>query len=81
MTTLLLTGATGFLGSWIVAALGRGGVAERLRIGTLRVLARSPERAAGVRFDAGRLEVRRGDLEATVAQCVEWYRAARPQAR
>ncbi len=62
MGTLLLTGGTGFLGSWILSALGRDGVAQRLGIDALRLLVRDPRKAAGLRFDAARLDIRQGDL-------------------
>jgi len=62
MATLLLTGGTGFLGSWILAALGHDGVADRLGIDSVRVLVRNPEKTAGLHLDAVRLDFRQGDL-------------------
>jgi nucleoside-diphosphate-sugar epimerase len=62
MATLLLTGATGFLGSWILEELDRGGWTRSLGIDTVRVLARSAERASALTLRSARIEVRQGDL-------------------
>jgi 2-alkyl-3-oxoalkanoate reductase len=64
MGTLLLTGGTGFLGSWILAALGAGDAARRLGIDTVRILVRNPAKAAGVGLQAHgvRVELCAGDL-------------------
>jgi nucleoside-diphosphate-sugar epimerase len=64
MGTLLLTGGTGFLGSWILAALGARGTARRLGIDTVRMLVRNPAKAAGLglHVEGVRVELRAGDL-------------------
>jgi nucleoside-diphosphate-sugar epimerase len=62
MATLLLTGATGFLGSWILEAMRREDTCRKQGFGTLRVLVRRPEKLSGADLPGTRLEVRQGDL-------------------
>ena len=62
METLLLTGATGFLGSWILDTMGRERTASRLGYGTVRLLARDPGKAGGIALPDARIELAKGDL-------------------
>jgi 2-alkyl-3-oxoalkanoate reductase len=62
MATMLITGGTGFLGSWILEEMRKADTARRLGYDVLRVLARSPERAAGISLPGVRVEVHKGDL-------------------
>ncbi len=62
MATLLVTGATGFLGSWILEVMRREDTARRLDFDTIRLLVRDPERAAGIHVPGARVEIRQGDL-------------------
>ncbi len=62
MATLLLTGATGFLGSWILEEMRKGDTVRRLGYDTIRLAVRNPERAAGIVVPGARVEIRRGDL-------------------
>jgi dihydroflavonol-4-reductase len=62
MATLLLTGATGFLGSWILEEMRREDTCRKQDFDTLRVLVRRPEKLSGADLPGTRLEVRQGDL-------------------
>jgi nucleoside-diphosphate-sugar epimerase len=62
MAVLLLTGATGFLGSWILEQMRQEETCGKLGFDTLRLLVRRPERMAGTALPGTRLEVRQGDL-------------------
>lgn len=62
MAVLLLTGATGFLGSWILDQMRQDDTCRKLGFDTLRLLVRRPERMAGTALPGTRLEVRQGDL-------------------
>lgn len=62
MATLLVTGGTGFLGSWILDLMARERYASRLGFDTVSLYARDPGKAAGMSLPDTRLEVIRGDL-------------------
>lgn len=63
MSKLLITGGTGFLGSWILDLMARERAAARLGFDTVRVMARDPGRAASLAMPDAQLEVVQGDLE------------------
>jgi nucleoside-diphosphate-sugar epimerase len=62
MPILLLTGATGFLGSWILDLMRQEQTCHRLGFDTLRLLVRRPEKTKEIQLPGAKLEVRRGDL-------------------
>ena len=62
MSTLLLTGATGFLGSWILEILEKENLAGNLGYDTVRLLARDPEKVQKKKNTHLKLEVVKGDL-------------------
>ena len=62
MNTLLVTGGTGFLGSWIIDLTGRERFASKHGYDTVRVLARDPTKARALSLADARLEIVRGDL-------------------
>ena len=62
MATLLLTGATGFLGSWILDEMKKADTARDLGFDTVRLLARNPAHAAGLQVPGARVEAVHGDL-------------------
>jgi nucleoside-diphosphate-sugar epimerase len=62
MAMLLLTGATGFLGSWILERMRQEETCRKLGFDTLRLMVRRPERLAQAPLPGTRLEVRQGDL-------------------
>jgi len=62
MTTLLITGGTGFLGSWILQALEELPFSEGLEYDTIRLLVRNPEKARGMVSKKFRYEIVEGNL-------------------
>jgi len=62
LATLLVTGATGFLGSWILEEMRKADAARALGYDVVRLLARNPQRAAGIGMPGARVEIRQGDL-------------------
>jgi nucleoside-diphosphate-sugar epimerase len=62
MAMLLLTGATGFLGSWILEQMRQEETCRKLGFDTLRLMVRRPEKLAQAPLPGTRLEVRQGDL-------------------
>ncbi|MHA2254260.1 MAG: NAD-dependent epimerase/dehydratase family protein, partial [Candidatus Kariarchaeaceae archaeon] len=62
MSTLLITGATGFLGSYILKELETPRFRETLDFETIRFLVRSPEKAVDLKSDFYAYETIKGDL-------------------
>ncbi len=62
MAVLLLTGATGFLGSWILEQMRQEETCRKLGFDTLRLLVRRPDKMRETAPPGTRLEVRQGDL-------------------
>lgn len=62
MSTLLITGATGFLGNYILKELETPRFREALDIETIRLLIRSPEKAIDLKSDFYTYEIINGDL-------------------
>ena len=76
--TLLLTGATGFLGSWIFDLLGRERAASRLGYDRVRLFVRNPDKARGMSLPDAKVELAQGDLAhiGTVSRAAEGIEAA-----
>jgi nucleoside-diphosphate-sugar epimerase len=62
MSTLLVTGATGFLGSWIVQILGESETGCSLQYDTVRLLVRNPGKVKNLKSTGRRIEIAEGDL-------------------
>jgi uncharacterized protein YbjT (DUF2867 family) len=62
MSILLLTGATGFLGSWILDMLANAESAKELAYDMVRLLVRDPARVQKKRKSRVKVEVVEGNL-------------------
>ncbi|MBD3190494.1 MAG: NAD-dependent epimerase/dehydratase family protein [Candidatus Heimdallarchaeota archaeon] len=62
MVTLLLTGGTGFLGSYILRELEKENLSDELGISTIRLLVRNLEKAVNITSKKYELEILEGDL-------------------
>jgi nucleoside-diphosphate-sugar epimerase len=62
MSVLLLTGSTGFIGSWILEMLEESDIANDLGYDTLRLLVRNPVKAEGIKSKKYKMQIKEGNL-------------------
>ena len=70
---LLVTGGTGFLGSYILKELEKPGYKEKFKLETIRLFVRNPEKGKKIKSDKYKIEIVVGDMtdEAAIKEAVK----------